>query len=77
MMNELIRTLLECIEATERHDKERDQWHGHDWDYFGYDYIVAMEAAQGRFAEVLNNVIDSRVAVAVAKAIQEKGEQNT
>lgn len=67
---DLIRALQECIDATGRHEKALAEYKGYSWDYHGSCYIEEMEAAQEHFEKALNNLINDRVAAAVAKALK-------
>ena len=56
-MEELIKSLYEAIEAKNHHDRERSQFHGYDWDYYGQSEIRRMEDAADEFKEHLKEII--------------------
>lgn len=59
-MEELLLALRAYSSAKQAHDDAMFKCE-HSWGYRGYAYISALDAAEQRFADALNNLIDARI----------------
>jgi hypothetical protein len=57
----LVQALSNMMKAENDEMRQREQYVGYSWDYFGRSYIEATEKATEDFAERLNAYIDARI----------------
>jgi hypothetical protein len=64
----LLYSLERVIDATNEHDKVKEQYNGYSWGYAGSSLIYERDKARIDFSERLCSLIDSRVEAALRTA---------
>lgn len=65
-MEELLYALANVIDATNEHDKAKEEYTGWSWGYAGAGLIYERDKARKDFADRLSAVIDARVEAKIA-----------
>lgn len=60
-LDNLMDSLQNVIDATAKHNAERDAYDGYSWDYHGYHYIEKMQNAQEEFRKSFGEMIRNEV----------------
>jgi len=70
-ISDLMTAFQNAVNAQHEYNKAYEEYDGYSWDWAGGDYIDATKKAQIAFESALEQYIDERIAVVIAKA---KGE---
>ena len=70
-MDELMQAFQDSADAQFEFNKAYEEYEGYSWDWAGHHIIEAKEKANKRFQEAPQEVIDERIALAIAKLNKE------
>ncbi len=63
---DLLKAICQFVEAKKEYDKAYEAYDGYSWDWAGHDVIEALAEARSKAETALNDIIDQRIAAALA-----------